>query len=222
MLVLSRRVGEQIVIDDTIWVTVVAIERGRVRLGVSAPASIRVDRQEVHETRLAPALRALPLPVSFAFAGETSLQTAQQGDRVQVHYVKRAQDGSAASSRGAPLDLTVGIDHPRLPGLGLALVGLAPGATTTVRVPAERAYGPSDSAPRVRRWARTRFQQDQPLPIGGWVRVLDRQGHRRLVRILKVRARTVLVDTQHRWAGQALDLEVKLIGIQDPDGGSQG
>jgi carbon storage regulator CsrA len=44
MLVLSRDVGEQIVIDAAICVTVVAIRRNKVRLGVTAPGSVRVDR----------------------------------------------------------------------------------------------------------------------------------------------------------------------------------
>ena len=56
------------------------------------------------------------------------MRTAQPGDHIQVHYVKSLQNGSVTSSRGrAPLQLTVGIDHPRLPGIGVALVGLAPG-----------------------------------------------------------------------------------------------
>ncbi len=148
------------------------------------------------------------------------MQTAQQGDRVQVHYVKRFQDGSVASSRDrAPLEVTVGIDHPRLPGLGLALVGLAPGTHTTVSVPSERAYGPSDPA-RVHRWARTRFPKDRSLPIGKWVRFRNSQGRPRLVRILEVLGKMVVVDTNHRWAGQALELEVELIGIQAPDAGA--
>jgi FKBP-type peptidyl-prolyl cis-trans isomerase 2 len=142
------------------------------------------------------------------------MQTAQQGDRVQVHYVKRLQDGSVASSRGrAPLELTIGIDHPRLPGLGLALVGLAPGATTTIIVPPERAYGTPDPA-RVHRWARTRFPHGQPLSVGKWVPLKNSKGKGRSVRILEVRDQTVVVDTNHRGAGQALELEVELIGIQ--------
>jgi carbon storage regulator len=52
MLVLSRRVGEQIVIDGNISVTVVEIKGSQVRLGVTAPKSVRVDRQEVHARRL--------------------------------------------------------------------------------------------------------------------------------------------------------------------------
>ena len=146
--------------------------------------------------------------------GETSMQTVKAGDRVQVHYVKRMQDGSVASSRDRePLELTVGIEHPRLPGLGLALVGLTPGTSTTIRVPPERAYGMTDPA-RVHRWARKRFPQDQSLAIGKWVRIQNSRGRGRLVRILEVRGPMVLVDTNHRWAGQALELEVKLIRIQ--------
>ncbi|HEV3256102.1 MAG TPA: carbon storage regulator [Gemmataceae bacterium] len=49
MLVLTRRIGEQIVIGDTIRVTVTAIQGDRVRLGITAPASVRVDRKEVHD-----------------------------------------------------------------------------------------------------------------------------------------------------------------------------
>jgi carbon storage regulator len=52
MLVLSRRVGEHLVIGDDIRVTVVAINRDTVRIGIEAPPSIRVDRQEIHERRL--------------------------------------------------------------------------------------------------------------------------------------------------------------------------
>jgi FKBP-type peptidyl-prolyl cis-trans isomerase 2 len=142
------------------------------------------------------------------------MRSAQLGDRVQVHYVKRLQDGSIASSRDrVPIELTVGTDHPRLPGLGSALVGMIPGASVTVRVPPEQAYGATDAS-RVRRWARTRFTDDQLLQIGKTVRILDRRGRRRAVRILEVIDGTVVVDTNHRFAGQALELEVELLQIE--------
>jgi FKBP-type peptidyl-prolyl cis-trans isomerase 2 len=145
------------------------------------------------------------------------MQTVQAGDHVQVHYVKRFQDGSKASSHDRkPLEVTVGIDHPRLPGLGLALVGLVPGTSVKVNVPLEHAYGPTDPS-RVHRWARTRFPKDQLLPIGKWVPIPTSQGRRRLVRILEVREKMVVVDTNHRWAGQALEMEVELIRIKATD-----
>jgi carbon storage regulator len=49
MLVLSRRVGEEIVIDDTTRVVVLGVQGGRIRLGVSAPPHISIQRSEVRE-----------------------------------------------------------------------------------------------------------------------------------------------------------------------------
>jgi carbon storage regulator len=51
MLVLTRNVGEKIIIDGNIQVTVVAIKGNKVRIGIEAPDYVRVDRQEVHERR---------------------------------------------------------------------------------------------------------------------------------------------------------------------------
>ena len=47
MLVLSRRIGEEIVIANEIHVTVLAIQGGRVRLGIAAPRSVPVTRLEL-------------------------------------------------------------------------------------------------------------------------------------------------------------------------------
>ena len=49
MLVLSRRVGEEIVIDGQIRLVVAAVQRDQVSLAIHAPATTRVDRQEVYE-----------------------------------------------------------------------------------------------------------------------------------------------------------------------------
>lgn len=49
MLVLSRQRDESIVIGDDIVVTVVDIRGDKVRLGIEAPKTITVHRQEVYE-----------------------------------------------------------------------------------------------------------------------------------------------------------------------------
>jgi carbon storage regulator len=49
MLVLSRKVGEQVIINDNIVVTITEIKGNRVRLGIAAPADVRVDRAEIHQ-----------------------------------------------------------------------------------------------------------------------------------------------------------------------------
>ncbi len=141
------------------------------------------------------------------------MRVIQQGDKVQVHYVKVFQDGSALSSRGKlPTELSVGIDHPRLPGLGLTLVGLTVGESRTFIVPSQDAYGPMNPK-LIRRMARWRFAEHEDLCVGQWVRVWDRQYRRRLVRIITIGEETVVVDANHRWAGQSLELEVTVIAI---------
>jgi carbon storage regulator len=47
MLILSRRVGEKIVIGDNIHVTVLAIRGNQIRLGFSAPPSVSIYREEI-------------------------------------------------------------------------------------------------------------------------------------------------------------------------------
>jgi carbon storage regulator len=52
MLVLTRRLGESIVIDHDVRVTVLEVKGDRVRIGIAAPPQVVVDRQEVHERRM--------------------------------------------------------------------------------------------------------------------------------------------------------------------------
>ncbi|PWG60984.1 carbon storage regulator [Sediminicurvatus halobius] len=47
MLILSRRAGETILIGDDIRVTVSAIQGGQVRVGIDAPAEVRIVRGEL-------------------------------------------------------------------------------------------------------------------------------------------------------------------------------
>ena len=49
MLVLTRKVGEGLVIGDEIRITVVEIKGGGIRLGIEAPPEVKIHRQEVFE-----------------------------------------------------------------------------------------------------------------------------------------------------------------------------
>lgn len=50
MLVITRRINESIRIGDNIEVKVVAIERGKVRLGVLAPPDVPIYREELYRS----------------------------------------------------------------------------------------------------------------------------------------------------------------------------
>ncbi len=49
MLVVTRKSDESVIIDGKITIKVLAIEDGKVKLGIDAPQSIKIYRQEVYE-----------------------------------------------------------------------------------------------------------------------------------------------------------------------------
>ena len=49
MLILTRRVGEAVVIGEEVTVTVLGVKGNQVRIGVNAPKSVSVHREEIFE-----------------------------------------------------------------------------------------------------------------------------------------------------------------------------
>jgi carbon storage regulator len=52
MLILTRRVGETIMIGPDVTVTVLGVQGQQIRLGVAAPREVTVDRQEIYERKV--------------------------------------------------------------------------------------------------------------------------------------------------------------------------
>ena len=80
MLVLSRRLGESVVIGDDVVVTVLEIRGDVVRLGVDAPREVQVRRQELL-AQVTESNRAAASPDENAVAGLSRMVSDQDEER---------------------------------------------------------------------------------------------------------------------------------------------
>ena len=79
MLVLSRKLGEKIIIGDNIVVTVVKIDRNQIRLGIEAPQSVPVYREEIAPGCLGSSCQAGISPGQTVLRAPASRRTACSG-----------------------------------------------------------------------------------------------------------------------------------------------
>ncbi len=84
MLILSRRIGESIIINENITITVMGIMGSQVRFGVKAPQSIPVDREEIHERKM----RGDPKPIQTRPQPPFSMSRPQR----QIMRLKEPKD----------------------------------------------------------------------------------------------------------------------------------
>jgi FKBP-type peptidyl-prolyl cis-trans isomerase 2 len=136
-------------------------------------------------------------------------RTAQNGDSVAVHYVGTLDDGSQFDSsrdRNEPLTFVVGSDQV-IAGFDNAVRGMAVGDVATVRIPPEEAYGERDDQlvfPVPIEEAPDDVAVGQEVLIGGVTTGV----------VIDVTETEVFIDTNHRFAGQALTFEIELMSIE--------
>ena len=49
MLILSRRVGEKLIIGENVTVTILGVKGNQIRIGIDAPRDIAVNREEIYQ-----------------------------------------------------------------------------------------------------------------------------------------------------------------------------
>jgi len=107
VLVLSRRVGESLVIGDNVVVTVLEVRGDMIRIGIDAPREVKVHRSEVFQA-IEEANKAAASPAAQSIAAFTSALAAK----------KPAQGGATASQVPHPSVVMPADAQPPVPKPG--------------------------------------------------------------------------------------------------------
>ena len=162
---------------------------------------------------------------------------AKYGDKVQVHYTGKLDDGTVFDTSGGsgyvifkPVELVIGQDDDLLPKFQEAIIGLETGATVTARIACEDAYGPR-SEERVHEVPRSEIQEKEdravhlwsypngkPLPYfkpkkGERATFFLPDGNTIPAIVSDATETTCTFDTNHPLAGQDLTYEITLVNI---------
>ena len=135
------------------------------------------------------------------------------GDTVRVHYTGTLADGSTFdSSEGRePLEFTVGSGQV-IPGFDTAVSELEVGATATVTIPAEDAYG-EHSPEGLQVFPREAFPPDADPEVGWAVELSAPDGQRVPAIVAEITDESITLDFNHPLAGQDLTFEITLVEI---------
>ncbi|NVO65926.1 FKBP-type peptidyl-prolyl cis-trans isomerase [Methanofollis tationis] len=139
------------------------------------------------------------------------MDRAGTGDTVAVIYTGTLEDGTIFDRPEEPRQVTIGAGEINQ-AFEEALVGMAPGETKKVVLPAERAYGPYRKNLVFRLKRRDLHLPEEPVP-GGTARISLKGGTSTLVTVLKADRKTVTVDANHPLAGKDLTFAITLVEI---------
>jgi FKBP-type peptidyl-prolyl cis-trans isomerase 2 len=139
---------------------------------------------------------------------------AENGDVVQVHYrgyLDTGEEFDSSYSRGEPLSFEVGAGQ-MISGFDAAVVGMAVGDTKTIHLTPEEAYGYPD-ADLIRPFPREEFgNESEPQP--GDEYIFSSGGSQFPVVVVSVNETTVVIDANHSLAGQNLNFDIELVGLE--------
>lgn len=141
------------------------------------------------------------------------MQQVKSGDRIKVHYHGRLTSGETFdNSRGrAPLEFEVGSGMV-IKGFDEGVMGMAVGDKKTIHIPYQEAYGPK-SPDMIFEMPKDRFPQDMELEEGMILAMSDGQGQQLPVSITEIRESSVMLDANHRLAGEDLIFDLELVEI---------
>lgn len=138
---------------------------------------------------------------------------AKEGDEVKVHYTGKLDNGMTfdTSVDRSPLEFTIG-KGMLLPGFESAVIGLEPGETKNIQIPAEEAYGTREDG-LIGEIPRDRLPDDLNPQVGMKLQMKRPDGETLIVTITDLDDTQITVDANHHLAGEDLHFKIELVEI---------
>lgn len=136
---------------------------------------------------------------------------AKLGDTVKVHYTVKLGDGTIIGSTGnqEPLEFTIG-EGQIIPGVEQAVIGMNPGESKTLQIPADKAFGPHTEE-MVVVVDRKHFPEDWEPRVGEHVQFKEEDGEMLSLMVAKISGAEVTLDGNHPLAGKDLTFDIRFI-----------
>lgn len=141
------------------------------------------------------------------------MTTASESQTVRIHYTGRFTDGEVfdSSADRDPLEFTLGAGHV-IPGMDNAVTGMAVGDKKTVQIEPAEGYGDRDER-LIQQIPKDALPDDVDPTVGMHLQSQTPDGQMMQLIVTAVDAETFTVDANHPLAGQVLEFDIELIGI---------
>ncbi|MBE9502245.1 MAG: peptidylprolyl isomerase [Dehalococcoidia bacterium] len=138
---------------------------------------------------------------------------AEHGATVKVHYTGKLDDGTvfASSTEHEPLEFKIG-ESQVIPDFEQAVIGLNPGESKAIKIPADKAYGPYEEE-MVVAVDRDRLPPNFQPEVGQQLQVSQADGRTITVMVTDVSESSVMLDANHPLAGKDLNFDIQLVEI---------
>ena len=138
---------------------------------------------------------------------------ARDGDSVKVHYTGTLDDGTVfdSSEEEEPLEFTIGKGEI-IPGFEEAVMGMDPGASKTIKIPADKAYGPHLTE-MVMDVDLSRFPEGFDPKVGDSLQIPQPDDEPVSATVQKISDSKVTLDANHPLAGKDLSFEIRLVSV---------
>ena len=135
---------------------------------------------------------------------------AKQGDTIKANYTGRLEDGAVfdSSENREPLQFVIG-EGRLIPGFEAAVLGMNPGETKTVKIPADEAYGLHIDE-LVMKVDKKMLPPGLEPKIGQQLELKQQNGELFLVEVKEVAENFIVLDGNHPLAGKDLTFEIRL------------